>query len=283
LRLSRQINMNLLMVIAAVGAVIIGAVTEAGLVMVLFAVGEALEGYTMERARHSIQALMEVAPAEATVLRPCMDCRAHVGQDGYTGGPCPFCGVEEVAVPVAQLQIGDTMLVKPGERIAMDGRVIKGASLVNQAPITGESTPVAKSKDAEIFAGSINGEGVLEIEVTRLAADNMISRIIALVEEAQARKAPVERFVDRFAQWYTPLVVAIAVLIAAVPPLFLQQPFWGDQGWLYRALTLLVVACPCALVISTPVTIISAISNAARNGVLIKGGAYLELLAKVRA
>ena len=283
LRLSRQINMNLLMVIAAVGAVIIGAVTEAGLVMVLFAVGEALEGYTMERARHSIQALMEVAPAEATVLRPCMDCRAHVGQDGYTGGPCPFCGVEEVAVPVAQLQIGDTMLVKPGERIAMDGRVIKGASLVNQAPITGESTPVAKSKDAEIFAGSINGEGVLEIEVTRLAADNMISRIIALVEEAQARKAPVERFVDRFAQWYTPLVVAIAVLIAAVPPLLWHQPFWGDQGWLYRALTLLVVACPCALVISTPVTIISAISNAARNGVLIKGGAYLELLAKVRA
>jgi len=283
LRINHRITINLLMTIAAVGAVVIGAYTEAGLVMVLFAIGEALEGYTMERARQSIRSLMEVAPAEALVLRPCMDCQGHLGVDGYTGGPCPFCGVEEQLVPVAELVIGDTIVVKPGDRIPMDGRIAQGMSAVNQAPITGESTPVEKAPGNEVYAGSINGEGALEVEVTRLAEDNTLSRIIRMVEEAQERKAPAERFVDQFARWYTPSVVALAALVAVLPPLVLGAPFWGEQGWLYRALELLVIACPCALVISTPVTIISAISNAAHNGILIKGGAHLEALAKIQA
>ncbi len=259
--ISREISINLLMTIAAIGAVVIGAYTEAGLVMVLFAIGEALEGYTAERARDSIKTLLQVAPNEATVLR----------------------GLEETRVFVETLRVGEIIIVKPGERIAMDGRITKGASTVNQAPITGESVPVEKLIGSEVFAGSINGEGALEIEVTRLAEDNTLSRIIKMVEEAQERKAPAERFVDRFAKVYTPVVVGLAILVAAVPPLVFAQPFWGNQGWLYRALELLVVACPCALVISTPVAIISAISNAARNGVLIKGGAYLEALANINA
>lgn len=281
--ISREISINLLMTIAAIGALFIGAYTEAGLVMVLFAIGEALEGYTTERARDSIKRLMEVAPNEATVMRGCMDCNEHLGQGGYTSGPCPFCGLEETRVFVEDLRVGETIVVKPGERIAMDGRISKGASAVNQAPITGESVPVEKQTGSEVFAGSINGEGALEIEVTRLAEDNTLSRIIKMVEEAQERKAPAERFVDQFAKYYTPAVVFLAALVAVVPPLVFGQPFLGNQGWLYRALELLVVACPCALVISTPVSIISAISNAARNGVLIKGGAYLEALAKIKA
>ena len=227
--INREISINLLMTIAAIGAVIIGAYTEAGLVMVLFAIGEALEGYTMQRARDSIRRLMEVAPQEAIVLRPCLDCKAHLGQDGYTGGPCPFCGIEEQRVAVAELRLGDTILVKPGERIAMDGQVVKGLSAVNQAPITGESMPVEKALNAPVFAGSINGEGVLEIEVTQLAADNTVSRMIRMVEAAQERHAPVQRFVDRFAQSYTPIVVAIATLVALVPPLFFHAPFWNPR------------------------------------------------------
>jgi Cd2+/Zn2+-exporting ATPase len=281
--LSREISINALMTIAAIGAVIIGAYTEAGLVMVLFAIGEALEGYTTERARESIKTLMTVAPNEATVLRACMDCQEHLGQNGYTGGACPLCGLEETRVFVDELRVGETIVVKPGERIAMDGRISKGSSAVNQAPITGESVPVEKQVGGEVFAGTINGEGALEMQVTRRAEDNTLSRIIKMVEEAHERKAPAERFVDRFARVYTPVVVVLAALVAVVPPLLFAQPFWGTQGWLYRALELLVVACPCALVISTPVAIISAISNAARNGVLIKGGAYLEALAKIKA
>lgn len=283
LTINRQLSINLLMTIAAVGAVILGAYTEAGLVMVLFAVGEALEGYTMAQARSALRQLLAVAPDEATVLRPCLDCQGHLGQDGYSGGPCPFCGVEEQRVPVAALQLGEIILVKPGERIAMDGQVHKGVSTVNQAPITGESVPVTKTPGIAVFAGTINGEGALEVTVTRRVADNTISRIIRLVEEAQERKSPAERFVDRFARWYTPLIVASATLLATLPPLLWGAPFWGEQGWLYRALELLVIACPCALVISTPVSIVSAISNAARNGILIKGGAYLEALSKIRA
>lgn len=265
LRINHEITINLLMTIAAVGAVIIGAYTEAGLVMVLFAIGEALEGYTASRARDAIGGLSELAPAEATLLR-----------DG-----------RETRVPVAELRVGDHIAITPGERLPMDGKVTAGASAVNQAPITGESRPVDKKSGDEVFAGSINGHGALEIEVTHLAEDNTISRMIRLVAEAQEGRAPAQRFVDRFARVYTPLVIAIALLVAIVPPLFFGQPFWNPapdvQGWLYRALALLVVACPCALVISTPVTIISAISNGARHGILFKGGAHLEVLSRVRA
>lgn len=287
LRFNREININVLMTLAAAGAVVIGVYTEAGLVMVLFAIGEALEGYTTSRARDSIRSLMTVAPQEAWVLRPCLECHEHLGQNGYSGGPCPFCTVEEQRLPVAELRLGDRIIVKPGERVAMDGRVLAGVSSVNQAPITGESRLVEKAAGDQVFASSINGEGSLEIEVTHLAADNTISRLIKMVEEAQERRAPAQRLVDRFAQIYTPAVVVLATLVALVPPLFFGAPFWNaaapTQGWLYRALALLVVACPCALVISTPVSIVSAISNAAHNGVLIKGGAYLEILSRARA
>jgi Cd2+/Zn2+-exporting ATPase len=279
-KINRDININVLMTIAAVGAVAIGAYTEAGLVMVLFALGEALEGFTGAKARESIRSLMAVSPNEATVLRYCIDCVGHLGQDGYTGGPCPFCGVEEQRVPVETLQVGETIVVKPGEKIPMDGRILSGHSSVNQAPITGESKLVEKQVGDSVFASSVNGEGALEIEVTHLAADNTISRLIQMVADAQERKAPAERFVDQFARYYTPAVVVLAILVAVVPPLFFDASF---AVWAYRALVLLVVACPCALVISTPVSIISAISNGARHGVLFKGGAYLEVLSRVKA
>jgi Cd2+/Zn2+-exporting ATPase len=263
---NREININVLMTIAAIGAVVIGAYVEAGMVMVLFAIGEALEGYTSTRARHAVRSLMEVAPNIATRLEP----------DG-----------REEQILVDALRVGETIIVRPGERIPMDGVVRAGAAAVNQAPITGESRPVDKVAGDEVFAGSINGEAALEITVTRLAEDNTISRMIQLVAEAQERRAPAERFIEGFARWYTPAVVVLALLVATVPPLFFGQPFWNptshEFGWFYRALALLVVACPCALVISTPVSIVSALSTAARSGVLIKGGAYLEALSRVRA
>ncbi len=291
LRSGQGLDMNVLMTIAAVGAFVIGEYGEAATVIVLFSLGEALEGLTMERARDSIRSLTLLAPAEATVLRACNDCEDHIGQelpDGsgvYESGPCPWCGVHEQTVPVEALLVGDVIVVKPGERIPMDGVVRAGRSAVNQAPITGESVPVEKDVGAEVYAGTINGDGALEIEVTHLAADNTLSRLIYLVEEAQAQKTPTQRFVDKFARVYTPAVVAIAVLVAAVPPLLLGQPFLDTpdgHGWLYRALAMLVIACPCALVIATPVTVVSAIATLARRGVLVKGGAHLETLGKVR-
>ena len=269
IKISREINMNVLMTIAAVGAVIIGAYVEAGMVMVLFAFGEALEDYSSERTRLAIQSLFDVLPARANKL---------VYVDGTT---------EMQEVGLEELQVGDKILVKPGEKIPMDGKILSGFSSVNQAPITGENLPVEKGPETQVLAGSINGEGVLEILVSHLAADNTISRMIRLVEEAQSQKANSQRFVDRFARYYTPVIVVLAFLTASIPPLFFNQAFLNPSpeihGWFYRGLAVLIVGCPCALVISTPVTIISAVSRAARAGVLIKGGIHLETLSKVKA
>ncbi|WP_119069100.1 heavy metal translocating P-type ATPase [Aggregatilinea lenta] len=264
LRINHEFGINLLMSIAAVGAILIGEYLEGATVIFLFAIGEALEGYTADRARDSIRGLMALKPTQAVRLR----------------------GEREEMVPVAQLAVDDVLLVKPGENIPMDGTVIDGASGVNQAPITGESLPVAKVAGDDVFAGAINGEGALTMRVTRLAADNTLSRIIQMVEEAQSVRAPSQRFIDRFAHYYTPAVVVMALAVAALPPLVFGAPFLDapdERGWLYRALSMLVIACPCALVISTPVTVISAITRAARRGVLIKGGAFLEQLGTIKA
>lgn len=269
LRIAHQLNISVLMSIAAIGAVIIGAYTEAAVVMVLFVIGEALEGYTAQRARGSIRSLMALQPRQAT--------RLQVSGDRTT----------EQLVDISALRVGDRIAVKPGERIPMDGEVLEGASAVNQAPITGESKLVAKQSGDQVFASSVNGEGALEIRVTHLAEDNTISRMIRLVEEAQEQRAPTQRFIDRFSQYYTPAVIVIAALVALIPTVVYSQPLVvaGDPtaGWLYRALALLVVACPCALVISTPVALVSAISNGARNGVLFKGGVHVESLSKIKA
>ena len=268
LRINHAIDINFLMTLAAVGAVVIGAFVEAGMVIVLFALGEALEGYTAEKARSSIRSLMEVVPPVATRL--------------HTHG----AEIHEENVPVETLKVGDRILVRPGERIPMDGLVQAGRSSVNQASITGESALIEKQQGDPVYASTINGAGALEIEVTHLSEDNTISRVIKLVQEAQNKRAPSQRFIDRFARWYTPAVVILAALVAAVPPLLFGQPFFnpadGSVGWLYRGLTLLVISCPCALVISTPVSIISAISNAARNGVLFKGGLFMEKLNQIK-
>jgi Cd2+/Zn2+-exporting ATPase len=301
LTINRTITINVLMTIAAIGAVIIGAYIEAGMVMVLFAIGEALEGYTSSRARDSIRSLMQVVPATATLLQrsptqPQPDDTigmialepTHAADDGCTTGCCPpsAANTQQQRVPVETLQVGDVILARPGERIPMDGRVLAGESSVNQAPITGESRLIERASGDTVFAGSINGAGALEVEVTHRAEDTTISRLIRMVEEAQEQRAPTQRFIDRFARYYTPTVVVLALLVAIVPPLLFGQPFWNPDadtfGWFYRALALLVVACPCALVISTPVSIVSAISNASRRGVLFKGGAHLETLSRVQ-
>ncbi len=281
---SRQVTIDLLMSIATLGALLIGETGEAATVILLFTVGEALEGYTTERSRRSLRSLLALKPEQATVLRPCIDCAEHLGQEGYTGGPCPWCGMHETTLPVAQVTVGETILVRPGERIPVDGTVLQGQSSVNQAPVTGESAPVAKAPGEAVFAGTLNGEAALEVRVDQPAEDSTIGRVVRLVEQAQAQRAPVERFIDRFAAWYTPLVVGLALLVALVPPLIFGAPFIdqpdGTRGWLYRALAMLIVACPCALVISTPVTVVSALTSLARRGILVKGGAVLDALAR---
>jgi len=250
-------NMNVLMAVAVTGAVLIGEYAEGAVVAFLFSVSEALQAYTADRARRSIRSLMEMAPGRATIQRE----------------------NQELELPVEEIRVGDVLLVRPGERIAMDGTVSRGSSTVNQAPITGESLPAAKYPGQPVFAGTINLHGALEVTVTRLVQDTTLARIIAMVEEAQARKAPAQAFVDRFAAVYTPVVIALAGMITVLPPLVAGLPW---EPWIYRGLTLLVVACPCALVISTPVAIVSAIGNAARHGVLVKGGSYLEALAGLK-
>ena len=253
---SFALDINALMVIAVAGALLLGEWFEAASVVLLFAVAQWLEVRTMERARQAIRALIELSPRDALVRRD---------------------GVER-RIPVEDIRIGDDMLVRPGEKIPLDGVVTAGQSDVNEAPLTGESLPVDKSPDTEVFAGTINGRGGLDVRVTRLVRDTRLARVIHLVEAAQATRAPVQTFVDRFARIYTPAVLVLAAVLALVP--FLTD---GDMAaWVYRALVLLVISCPCALVISTPVSIVAALSAAARNGVLIKGGVYLERLAAVR-
>lgn len=248
---ARELDMNILMTAAVVGAAAIGQFEEAVTVVFLFSLGNALQGYTLDKTRNSIRTLMDLAPNEALVSR-----------DGA-----------ETILPVDEIVIGDVIIVKPGERIPMDGKVVAGFSSVNQAPITGESLPVEKNAGDEVYAGTINERGSLEIAITKLAKDNTIFRIIDMVEEAQGQRAPSQQFVDKFAKCYTPLVILGAALMTSIPPLAFGQPF---IKWFYEAMAMLLVACPCALVISTPVSIVSAIGSAAKRGVLIKGGAYLE-------
>ncbi len=251
------LDINVLMLIAVAGAMALGQWTEAASVVFLFALAQLLETRAMDRARGAIRALMDLAPAEAIVRR-----------DGH-----------EQRMPVDDVRIGDTVLVGPGEKLPLDGRVAAGDSYVNQAPVTGESLPIEKTAGDEVFAGSINGRGALDVLVTRLRRDSTLARIIHLVEQAQAQRAPSQTFVDRFARVYTPAVLAIAVVVALGLPLVLGG---GWSTWLYRSLVLLVISCPCALVISTPVSIVSALAAAARKGVLIKGGAHLERMASIR-
>ncbi len=250
-------SIEMLMVIAAAGAVVIGAAEEASVVVFLFLIGELLEGYAAGRARASIRALADIVPKTALV------------EEGDV--------VREVGM--ATLAIGQRIRVRPGDRIAADGKIVSGSSSIDEAPITGESVPKSKSEGDAVFAGSINGDGVLSIVVEKTAADNTIARIIRLVEEAQEAKAPTERFIDRFSAWYTPAVVVIALLVAVVPPLALGG-LWAD--WIYRALALLLIACPCALVISTPAAIAAGLSAGARRGLLLKGGAVLESAGKLQ-
>lgn len=256
--LKLNFSMESLMTIAIIGAAIIGEWTEGSIVVILFAISEALERFSMDKARQSIRSLMDIAPKEALIRRN---------------------NVEQM-INVSKIEVGDIMIIKPGQKIAMDGQVIKGHSSVNQAAITGESVPIEKNINDDIFAGTINEESALEVKVTKHVNDTTIAKIIHLVEEAQGERAPAQAFVDKFAKYYTPTIMVIAALIVIVPPLF----FNGDWNtWLYQGLSLLVVGCPCSLVISTPVSIVSAIGNSAKNGVLVKGGIYLEEIGGLKA
>jgi Cd2+/Zn2+-exporting ATPase len=252
-----SLGINFLMSLAILGAIVIEEYVEAASLAFLFSLAELLEEFSVERARRSLRELIKLAPREARVRR----------------------NGEELLCPIEEIAVGEVCIVKPGERIALDGQVLSGSSFVNQAPITGESVPVEKRPGDEVFAGTINYDGYLEITVTKRAKDTTLARIIHLVEEAEAQKAPSERFVDRFARYYTPGVVLVALLVATVPAIFFGAAF---SEWFSRALALLVIACPCALLISTPVSIISAITSAARHGVLIKGGVYLEELGQIQ-
>jgi Cd2+/Zn2+-exporting ATPase len=251
-------DINLLVVIAVIGAATIGEWVEAATVVFLFGVAEWLEGWADRRAHRATEALLELAPKIALVKR-----------DGAF-----------LEVPVAQVAVGETIATKSGMSIPLDGVVTVGESAVNQAPITGESVPVDKKPGDAVFAGTINGEGSLEVRVTSAAGDTTLARIIRLVAEAQEQKAPTQRFVDVFARYYTPTVTAVALLIFLVPPLFLDGEW---SVWLYRACVLLIIACPCALVISTPVSIVAGLTALARRGVLVKGGAHLETIGRLKA
>jgi len=250
-------SIEMLMSIATIGAVVIGQAGEAAVVVFLFAVGELLEGVAAGRVRAGIESMIDLVPR--TALRQ--------------------SGSNVETVPVGDLVIGDTVIVRPGDRVPSDGTVIQGTSEVNEAPVTGESVPVSKGPGATIYAGSINANGGLRVEITRTAADNTIARIVHMVEEAQGSKAPIARFIDRFSQWYTPAAMAVSALVVLVPPLLTGADWFT---WIYRGLAVLLIACPCALVISTPAAIASGLASGARRGLLVKGGAALEMLGKVR-
>lgn len=251
-------DMNFLMTLAVIGAIALGEWFEAATVTFLFALSLTLESWSVGRARRAVEALMAIAPPTVRAL----------GNNGR----------EEEVAP-AEVLVGSRFRVLPGERIALDGIVLTGASEVNQAPITGESLPVPKERGSQVFAGTINGRGAIEVESTKLAGQTTLAQIIRMAGEAQSRRAPSEQWVDRFAQIYTPAVLALAIIIALVPPL--TGGAWSD--WLYRSLVLLVIGCPCALVISTPVSIVASLAAAAKNGVLVKGGAHMETPARLRA
>ena len=263
--INRTFNINFLMTVAGLGALVIGEYAEAAMLILLFDLAEALEGFTNERARGAISQIKALSPTHAVRLE---------------------AGVEDL-VPVEDLVVGETILVSPGERIPVDGVIVEGHSDINQAPITGESIPVWKEIGDPVFSGTVNGSGRVLIEVTRLVADSTLHRIIEMVTEAQSRQSRSQKFIDKFAQYYTPAMVILALLMAVVPPLLFGAPFFnpadGGRGWLYRSLALLVISCPCALVISTPVTMVASLTKAARAGVLFKGGIFLEALSRIDA
>ncbi len=253
-----SLNMNFLMSLAVIGAVAIGQWPEAAVVVFLFAAAEMIEALSLDRARNAIKGLMAMTPDTATVLI-----------DGAWQ-----------SVAAASVALDTVVRVKPGERVPLDGVIVSGQSTINQAPITGESMPVDKQAGDSVFAGTINERGGFDYRVTALQADSTLSRIVRSVQQVQGERAPTQRFVDQFARYYIPVVVILAILVAVLPPLLMSQPF---QPWLYKALVLLVIACPCALVISTPVTVVSGLAAAARSGMLIKGGIYLEQGRRLKA
>lgn len=249
---SFTLGIHFLMIVAVIGAIILGQWPEAAMVVFLFEVSERIEDATLSHARRSIRNLMQFAPDTANVKQP---------------------GGEYAEAPTDDVAVGQSILIRPGERVPLDGEIVSGSSALNQAPITGESIPVEKAVGEKVFAGSINGEGALEVRVAQTSENSTLARIARLVEQAQEQRAPAERFIEKFANVYTPIIVALAVMVAVVPPLVFQQPF---VDWLYRALVLLVISCPCALVISTPVALWSGLAAATRRGILVKGGAFLE-------
>ncbi len=254
----KRLDINFLMTVAASGAFLIGYGEEGAAVILLFFMAESLEEYAEERTKNSVATLIRVAPETVTVRRAGRQEKVHVHK----------------------VKAGETILIKPGERIPLDGIVLRGNSSVNQAPITGESIPITKTRESEVFAGTINEEGYLEIKVSKTSNETMLSKIVKLVENAQKQKSNTEKFIDRFAKYYTPAVILLALGVAVVPTLIFAQPL---SAWIYKALVLLVVSCPCALAISTPVSMVSGITSTAKNGVLIKGGRYVEEIRKVRA
>ncbi|MCX6647808.1 MAG: cation-translocating P-type ATPase [Candidatus Bathyarchaeota archaeon] len=255
--LHRRVTIDLLLTVAAVGATAIGHIEEGAAVVLLFSIAERLEDYAGDRARHAIEELMELRPEVAVVRR----------------------GGSEVEVHVGEVMPGEVFVLRPGDRVPLDGEVVEGESGVDQSAITGESVPAAKGVGEDVYAGTMNVDGFLAVRATSMAEESTLARILHMVEEAEESKSPTETFVDRFSRWYTPAVIVAAVIVAVVPPLFLGQPL---VEWVYRSLVMLVVACPCALAISTPVAMVSAIASASRNGVLIKGSIHIEQLAKAK-